>query len=177
MEAKGYVQTTIDDIASEIGQSKGAIYHYFGTKEDILYQIHLRSIDSSIAFVRDILNEPISSHERVRHLFHRMLQFIAENRAYSAIFLESRLYIRSSKFDNIREKRAEFEQLIGQVFRQGAQAGELRDVDPRMATLSLLGQLNWALIWYAPAGPLTIADIADIFADIFLNGIDGLSST
>lgn len=171
IEAKGYVQTTIDDIAAEIGQSKGTIYYYFATKEDILYQIHLRSIEHSLAFTREILASSGTSRERVRLLFRHTLEFVKENKPYATIFLEANRYLRGPKFDLVRQKRAEFEHLIGSIFTLGIEAGELRDLDPRLATLSLLGQVTWAFVWYDSTNPRSLAEVVEMFAQLFLDGL------
>ena len=39
----GYAQTTLDDVAAEIGFTKPAIYHWFDSKDQILFEIHRAS--------------------------------------------------------------------------------------------------------------------------------------
>jgi AcrR family transcriptional regulator len=56
---KGYHDTTMDDIAKEIGVSKGALYSYFKSKEDLLQEISLESHQT----LRDIINTACESHD------------------------------------------------------------------------------------------------------------------
>src|SRR2546427_292590 len=39
-EANGYFETSVNDIAELLGMSKATIYHYFSSKEEILFSIH-----------------------------------------------------------------------------------------------------------------------------------------
>ena len=56
---KGYHEATMDDVAQEIGVSKGALYSYFKSKEDLLREISLQSHQT----LRDILNSTCGSHD------------------------------------------------------------------------------------------------------------------
>jgi AcrR family transcriptional regulator len=61
---KGYHDTTMDDIAKEIGVSKGALYSYFTSKEDLLQEISLESHQT----LRDIINTACESHDLTQAL-------------------------------------------------------------------------------------------------------------
>jgi hypothetical protein len=40
-----------------------------------------------------------------------------------------------------------------------------------MVAFALLGVQNWMITWYRGGGPLTPEQAADIFADVFINGL------
>ena len=61
---KGYHQTTMDDVAKELGVSKGALYSYFKSKEDLLREISLQSHQT----LRDIVNTACGSHDLMQAL-------------------------------------------------------------------------------------------------------------
>lgn len=65
---KGYEQTSIQDIVTALGMSKGAIYHHFKTKEDILDRIGDEFYKQEDWFAK-ILHEPLSGLEKLRALF------------------------------------------------------------------------------------------------------------
>lgn len=69
---KGYDHTTIQDIVDELGMSKGAVYHHFKSKEDILDHLYDRYYVDSKMF--DVLEDPSRSGlERLRELLRRQL--------------------------------------------------------------------------------------------------------
>jgi AcrR family transcriptional regulator len=61
---KGYHETTMDDIAKEIGVSKGALYSYFKSKEDLLKEISLLNHQT----LRDIIDTACKSHDLTQAL-------------------------------------------------------------------------------------------------------------
>ena len=56
-------------------------------------------------------------------------------------------------------------------FRSGTGDGVFRQVDPAMAARALLGNLNWVITWYNPEGKMSVREIADQYADLFLLGL------
>ena len=61
---KGYHDTTMDDIAKEIGVSKGALYSYFKSKEDLLKELSMQNHQT----LRDIINTACKSHDLTQAL-------------------------------------------------------------------------------------------------------------
>ena len=69
---KGYDHTTIQDIVDALGMSKGAVYHHFKSKEDILDHLYDRYYVDSKMF--DLLEDPsLSGLEKLRELLRRQL--------------------------------------------------------------------------------------------------------
>jgi len=54
---------------------------------------------------------------------------------------------------------------------EGYDQGVFTCADPALASRFLLGVLNWTITWYRPEGSLTPAEIAEQFANLFLQGI------
>ena len=52
-QEKGYAQTTMDDIVKASGTSKGAIYWYFKSKEELFQELHKRQLQQSILLLKD----------------------------------------------------------------------------------------------------------------------------
>lgn len=64
--AQGYDQTTIDDLVSDVGVSKGAFYHYFASKEDLLEALAQRFAEELLVAARDLLEDPtLNAYERL----------------------------------------------------------------------------------------------------------------
>ena len=67
---KGYEQTTLQDIADAIGMTRGAIYHHFKSKEDILEAVcDQRMFHKTVpCYDEIIINKEISSLEKIRQI-------------------------------------------------------------------------------------------------------------
>ncbi|MBS1886561.1 MAG: helix-turn-helix transcriptional regulator, partial [Actinobacteria bacterium] len=54
-EAHGYAGTPVQRIVDQAGLTKGAFYHHFETKEDLLYEIHDEFIDDQLSRAREVM--------------------------------------------------------------------------------------------------------------------------
>ena len=57
----------------------------------------------------------------------------------------------------------------------GRDEGSFARRDPRLATLALLGALNWTVKWYREGGGKGAAQVGEEFADLFLSGLESRS--
>jgi hypothetical protein len=67
--------------------------------------------------------------------------------------------------------RDRFEQMWRDLIRQGVDNGSFHCADIPLTVRGLMGVMNWTITWYRPDGQLSVDEIADYFADIFLTGI------
>ena len=76
--------------------------------------------------------------------------------------------------DRLREivkKRDAYEAHIRTIIQSGIEQGVFREVDVKLTTLSLLGALNWTVVWWRPEGRWSPQDLVSGFADVFLDGL------
>jgi hypothetical protein len=59
------------------------------------------------------------------------------------------------------------------LIQEGVESGVFHDTDPSMTARALLGVMNWTITWYRPDGLLSIGQISDHFAALFLDGLRG----
>lgn len=65
----------------------------------------------------------------------------------------------------------EYLSTIVRIVEKGVADGDFAPyVDPRIATLTLIGSLNWMTHWYRPGGPLPATAIAEQICTVFLQG-------
>jgi AcrR family transcriptional regulator len=70
IESKGYEQMSIQDVLDEVGTSRGALYHYFGSKQELLSAVVERFSEAVASFLEPIANDPeLSATERLRKVF------------------------------------------------------------------------------------------------------------
>jgi hypothetical protein len=68
----------------------------------------------------------------------------------------------------------EYRTLLTDIVAEGVTDGTVsRDVDVRIATLALLGMLNWSHRWYRPGGAFTLQDFGWQVSELFLDGLRG----
>jgi TetR/AcrR family transcriptional regulator, cholesterol catabolism regulator len=175
-EVSGYHNTSMEEIASRMGLRKPTLYHYFNSKEDILFGIHDAFIDRLID--RQKAREAIAmdGRQQLLEIIMDMLQVIDEQRGEVRAFFEFFRELSPDRRQLIAAKRDEYEGFVEAVIRQGVESGEFRDVDPRLAALTLFGMVNWSYQWFQPGGRLGPRELSYVMWDTFLKGIGGVAA-
>jgi len=169
-DADGYHNTGVADIAAAAGISKPTLYHYFASKDEILFWIHEEYMDELIARQEKRTRISISPSACLLELMADMLE-MTETRPGVRVFHEHLRELREDQQEFVRQKRETYQNMVEAVIVEGASSGELRSLDPRLTTLALFGMVNWAYQWFSPAGQLRSREIAYFFWDILLHGL------
>src|SRR5690606_2950939 len=65
---KGFQQTTVQEMVSRAGLTKGAFYHHFGSKGDVLLHLHNQFIDDELSRIDAVLTQGLSAAETLREV-------------------------------------------------------------------------------------------------------------
>ena len=84
----GYATTTVDAVAAEAGISKGSIYNYFHSKEDLFHQVFNHAVSGMEADTVRLLTEPISASEKLHRLVDQWFQRLEYARRIGRLVLE-----------------------------------------------------------------------------------------
>jgi AcrR family transcriptional regulator len=178
----GFNATSVDAIGDALGVTKGFIYYYFKSKNEIFFAVQRRSME----FTRDAI-EPIAKRDdrpaqklRDMALAHTML--IMSRLPYlrvAAQGLELHLSGRTTpedraELESITKLRDRNEQLYVKVLKEGIRSGDFREMDASLSVKPLLGALNWTSRWYHPRPNETATDrdrLAQGIALFVLNGV------
>ena len=167
----GYHGTGITELCAANGLGKGALYHYIGSKEELLAAIHDRVMDEVLQGAERVRRSAEPPSAQLAMLGEEQLDTIARYPDHVWVFLHDFQALKGERAQEFRERRHEFERAVEQIIRDGIDCGEFRDVEPRLTALAWLGMYNWAYLGLHPAGPLSAQDVAKPFGEIFLRGI------
>jgi AcrR family transcriptional regulator len=167
----GYHNTTVEDVAEASGIRKPTLYHYFKSKDEILYSIHDEFIDLLIARQQTRTSLDLPAKQALLEVMTDVLELMHTHPGYVRVFFEHYRELAEEPRIAIRLKRDAYEAKIQQIIERGIAAGEFRDVDVRLTTLALAGMCNWAYQWFEPGGPLTSREVAYLFWDILIRGL------
>ena len=168
---KGYHATSMQDIAEAVHLQKASLYHHFSSKQEILVALIDHAFDLINSRLEEVLSQSLSPDEKIRQAMISYLQTIAENQNLSAVLL---LELRSLDPEfkiQIASRREKFERLWRNLILEGKEAGIFNDIDPSLTGRAILGVLNWSVMWYRSDGPRTAIEIANLFADLLLQGL------
>jgi AcrR family transcriptional regulator len=170
-DARGYHRTQMSEIAAASGIRKTTLYHYFRSKDEILYSIHDEFIELLIASQEDEARTRLAPADQLLGVIADILKLMETHRGYVRVFFEHWRDLPPDARASIKGRRDHYERLVLEILRNGVSDGSFRDLDSRLAAMAIFGSCNWAYQWYDPNGPLQVDDIARAFYDQILNGI------
>ncbi len=167
---KGYYATSLGDIADAIGFTKPAIYYYFESKDELLFTIVDEVVTDALRRIRAIAGREGSVAERLHDLLVENTRVVLENIEGNTVFYNERGLLSPERERDIRAREREYTQTVRDLYVEGVDAGELLDIDPRVATATLLGASIWAYRWFDSEGRLTVEQVAEDVAKLLMSG-------
>jgi AcrR family transcriptional regulator len=168
---RGYHGASTQDIADVLGIRQASLYYYFGSKEEALEQVCMLGVEGFVERAAAIVGAPGGAADHLRALIAAHLGPLGDRRDYVRVFLRERGHLPDVARRRVGRLSRRLERLIEGVFAAGIAAGELRaDLDPRLATLALLGMCNAVPAWLPVEDGRSVDEVADAFATVLLEG-------
>ncbi|SOC42613.1 TetR/AcrR family transcriptional regulator [Ureibacillus acetophenoni] len=171
-QQKGYHGVTIDEIVEKAKTSKGGFYHYFKSKDSLLYEIHDIFISHVLAETKQVYE---SYDSPILRLYNMLVSFTRVFDVYNrhiTVFYDESAYLHDDYKDTINQKRKEYRKLIERAIDDGKARGHFRsESSTSITTMAIIGLVNWTYKWYKSDGPLSMEKITAYFNDIVLRGI------
>ena len=168
---QGYHATGINELCTANDLGKGALYHYIGSKEELLAAIHDRVMDEVMLGADRVAQAGGAPTAQLTMLGTELLDVIHRYPDHVWVFLHEFPALTGERAEKFRGRRREYERRVEAVLQAGIDAGEFRAVDPQVTALAWLGMHNYTYLWLKPGGRLSARDVAKPFADIFIQGI------
>ncbi|MHA6797433.1 TetR/AcrR family transcriptional regulator (plasmid) [Pseudonocardia bannensis] len=158
---RGFERGTTKEIAALVGLTQSAIYHYVGSKHDLLVEIARqvdRDFSASTAAAFRASDDPV---EQLRSVIYAFTAALARNRySYAVYWKEYRTFPPEVARAVAADQRTFVEQTTQLVERAQAAGALPADQPTEIITNGLLGMLAWMYWWYQPDGPHTPDSIA-----------------
>jgi AcrR family transcriptional regulator len=168
--AKGYVETSMEDIAAAAKISKGGMYHYFGSKVDILYFISSTFMDFVLQNMQQDLEKIEDPEERIRLIIFRHVKTYSEHMYMAKTILNEAHNLPSSRLKEIKSKEKKYYATISAAL--SSYLGYDVDKDTlTVLTFSLLGMCNWIFAWYNPKGSISPDRLPQMIFDCFIRSL------
>lgn len=166
---EGYPAAKMQDIAKACGATKSMLYHYFPTKDDLLFAVLQEHLSQVLAALEEAVQTPGEAEVRLAALVRNYTQKSVQSRQRHMIAMNDVKYLP-------QEKQTPLLDLQRQVIQVAT--GLLQSIHPGLPkrlykpyTLLLLGMLNWTDIWYRPEGPIKPKELCDRITRLFLHGL------
>jgi AcrR family transcriptional regulator len=172
---KGFLETTMDEIAGVAKVSKGGIYYYFKSKTEVLFFVLSEYMDLILKDLEQHLSELEVTHDKLKFIILRHIELYANNLAEGKVLLHETHCLPKKYYSTIAEKERCYFQIV---------AGVLEDLFPNLVpkskltavTFILFGMCNWIYSWYDPKGSITPQELAETIYELFLRGVRNFSA-
>ena len=168
---QGYHATGIAELCTANQLGKGALYHYIGSKEELLAAIHDRVMDEVMNGAERVAATGGSPSEQLTMLGDELLDVIHRHPEHVWVFLHEFPALTGERAEQFRKRRRAYERRVEAVLKAGVESGEFRKIDPWLTARAWLGMHNYTYLWLKPGGRLSARSVAKPFAEIFMHGI------
>jgi len=170
---RGFHGATTQDIADVLGIKQASLYYYFSSKEAALELVCLRGVEGFFEAAKAIAARPESARKRLALLINSHLSPLVDRANFVKVFLNERQHLPTESRRRIGRWSRGLERIFEEVIKEGIAKGEFRAaLDPRMATLAILGMCNAVSSWQRKEN----ADVTRITAEFAGLVIDGIGT-
>ena len=161
---KGYRGTSFQEIADIVKLHKSSLFHYFGSKEELLLKILEKPILEVGTNLGNIIRDKeLEPEEKLKKAIDNHLKTLTEHLDTVNIFLNEIRNLSKKNGSVYLKRRKHYEEEFTKIIREMKSKGHFKGLDPKIVTLGLLGMLNWAVKWYGKKGTLSLREISNIF--------------
>jgi AcrR family transcriptional regulator len=166
---QGYDATSVNQVVARAGVAKGALYHHFESKDDLLYEVYRELVDRQLAGLRTILAEGRPPAATLRALIDDLVSTTAASAAEAKVFARESHRLGDANQARVRAARRAIHDAVIDLVRAGQAAGDFAPVaSPEMVSFTLFGVINELPVWYRPDGPKQPAELAAELAALIL---------
>ena len=166
--AKGFEATGIREIADRAGLSTSALYHYMGSKDELLVAFMVESMTELTRVTSEALAEAGSPAAQLAALVRAHVGFHTLDAQRSLVSDDELRAVSDAAFTKVMQLRDGYERMWAETLEAGRRSGEFSFGNARVTRLALLEMCNGVARWYSDRGPMHPTEIADSFADLAL---------
>ena len=171
---RGYHATTVQDLTDGTGLTAGGLYHYIGSKEQLLLAVCDALMEPLLARAHAVLADTAPAGAALRRLVDVWVAHVVEHRFHMRVFVQERQVIeREPQWRAVRRQRKAFEELLDGALVAVERERGVPFADRRLTLLALLGMVNHVPQWYRPRGRLAPAEISAGFCALVLDARAG----
>lgn len=169
--SRGFAGASVADIASRGKISKSLVYHYYQSKEDILYDVmisHVRALEEA---AHEAMAQLLTSERKLRELTHRFMALYVDAVDRHKVLLNDLDHLPKTRRVEIVAIQRRLIEIVQKL---------LVEIEPNLkrksgasfaAAMLYFGQINWTHTWFDPRGPVSAGALAEMVVDLTLGGI------
>ena len=165
---EGYPSAKMQDVAKACGATKSMLYHYFPTKDDLLFAMLKEHLKRLIQSFEEAYLSAGTARDRLMSLVQAYTQKSAQSRRRHVIAMNDVKYLPKAKQGPLIDMQRRVTQNVSRL---------LRELNPGLAedlympyTMMLIGMLNWTDFWFKPGGTMKPQELSERMSRLYLKG-------
>jgi AcrR family transcriptional regulator len=167
---KGYEGASMRDLSRASGMSLAGLYHYFGSKERLLYLIQKHTFTTIVEELKKRLDGVIDPEQRIRIFIQNHLEYFVTNQSGLKVLAHEDEALKKGFNSEIATIKREYYRICLKLMEDLKRDHKL-NFNSRTAVMSLFGMINWIYTWYNPRQDGTAKDLAQQMSAIVLSGV------
>jgi AcrR family transcriptional regulator len=169
---KGFERTSVQDIVQAAGVTKGAMYHYFPSKDDLLAEIYFRVLRMQLDRLDTFAKSDAPILERLGDAAADVVATTIENLDSTTIFLRSMHALSEDHEREVRRQRRRYHDMFRQIILDGQATGDLRaDADADLVVDYFFGAVHHLPMWWELGHNHTPEDVSSQFARLLIDSL------
>jgi AcrR family transcriptional regulator len=165
----GFNGTSIAALADSCGVSKALLYHYYDSKEALLYDMLLVHCKLLSETASNATKESTNPEEQLRSLVRALMELYMSSRDKHVVLLNDLHCLPEAQQTEIKEEERKVLQEIKELITK--LRPDLKPPQVTSLTMYLMGAVNWTYTWFKPQGQVTAEEYADLATKTFLKGV------
>jgi len=163
------------DLSRAAGMSLAGLYHYFGSKERLLYLVQKHTFQTILERLKARLVDKADPTRQIRIFIQNHLEYFLANQQGMKVLSHEDEALKNGLGTEIRAIKRQYYRICVGLMDELKQGRNL-DFDSRTAVMSLFGMMNWIYTWYNPRVDGDAEQLAQRMGDIFMGGVTSRKS-
>lgn len=166
----GFEGSSISQIAKKCGFSKALLYHYYQSKEELLYSMLKSHCDLLVESANSAIEGTFDPREKLKLLGRELMKLYMDSRDKHIVLLNSLKSLNDDQQNEIKSLERRLVKIIKDILE------ELRPdlSEPVRSSLAMyfMGSMNWTYTWFNPQGAISAGEYADLATTTYLKGVE-----
>lgn len=167
----GFGGASVADIAKRCKSSKSLLYHYYRSKEDILYDVMISHVRELEAAAEEAIASAAAPQRKFRELAHRFMALYVGAADRHKVLLNELKHLPKARRSEIVGVQRGLIEVVRRVLIELEPSLKQKNGRAVAATMLFFGMINWTHTWFDPKGPVSAGALAEMAVDLTLGGL------
>lgn len=159
----GYEAVTMRQLAAKVGVQAAALYRYFPTKEDLLFDLMTAHMEALIESWEKVRPATPDAAARLKAFVANHIRFHVERRHSTHVNNMELRSLSRERLSTILKLRSRYEKELRTILREGAEDGTFRVEDSALTAMAIIQMITGVIVWFRPDERLSVDEVTETY--------------